>query len=281
MTHEIHPNDADQATQVLGNEYYQKLQREIRERRANDTVQGRNSGEKDVVEDQRKVTAVVAASDLGVAKSTTGFQDSVQIRSFRWDRGKSGDFELNSKLDPLILTSLDLKDRNVDSLKAIGYKIDLNDRLGQMKQTLMQSVVQSRSSNFFVSKYAEFKVGMLVRLLGLLGISPEELTAIQHQAIEDAIKENIQLMEENIYSLELTELVYGFGKKSRRNLKMFKEVQRQLIAQMSMLGRKEYWSEQRLAEENIRQVRRISEEFQKERDNLMYQYDYYFKMQNG
>ncbi len=281
MTQQVGANESDQVSQILGNEYYQKLQRDIKDRRVAQTVARQDPGERDVVEDQHRVVAVTKSAAGESSSPKLGFNDSVSIRSFRWERGNSGDFELSSQVEPSIPTTVDIKSRHVDSVGAIGYKIDLNDRLGQMKQSLMQSVVQSRSSNFFVSKYAEFKVGMLVRLLGLLGVEPQELSAIQMKAIEDAVAENVQLMEESIYSMELTELVYGNGKKNRRNLKMFKEIQRQLMGQMSALGQKEYWNDRRIYEEQVRQVRRIKEEFQKERENLMYQYEFYFKSLNG
>lgn len=281
MTQQVGSNEADQVSQILGNEYYQKLQRDIKERRVAQTVQRQDPGERDVVEDQRRVVSVAKTASGEASSLTPGFKDSVSIRSFRWERGSSGDFELSSQAEPVIPTTIDIKSRHVDSVGAIGYKIDLNDRLGQMKQSLMQSVVQSKSSNYFVSKYAEFKVGMLVRLLGVLGVSPEELTAIQAKAIDDAVAENVQLMEENIYSMELTELVYGNGKKNRKNIKMFKEIQKQLMGQMAALGRKEYWSERRVTEEQVRQVKRIKDEFQKERENLMYQYEFYFKSLNA
>ncbi len=281
MAEPVYLNDPDQANQVLTNEYYQKLQRDIRERREAQQVARHGSGEGGIVEDHHRVNQVAVAAKSSESKSPGGFNDSVQIRSFRWDRSRSGDFTLTTdQADPL-LTTVDLKGKHIESMSQIGYKIDYSDRLGQMRQALMQSVVQSRSGNYFVSKYAEFKVGVLVRLLGLLGVAPAELTAMQHQAIEDAIIENIQLMGENIYSLELTELVFGNSKKAKRNVKMFKEVQSQLIGQMKRLGRSDYWSATRIAEEHIRQVGKIKEEFEKERDDLSYQYDYYFRMMNG
>ncbi|NBV41718.1 hypothetical protein EBR96_02985, partial [bacterium] len=158
---------------------------------------------------------------------------------------------MSTRRETPLVTSVDLTGKNVEAAKSIGYKIDLNDKLGQLKQALMQNVVQSRSANFFVSKYAQFKVGMLVRLLAVLGVPPEEITALQHKAIQDAIQENINLMAENLYSMELTELVYGLGKKSRRNLRIFKEVQKQLMAQMAILGQKGYWTETRITEERL------------------------------
>jgi hypothetical protein len=281
MTQPVSANESDQVSQILGNEYYQKLQRDMKERRDAQEVVRQNPGEGDVVESQQRVAAVVRPEGAHKAGGSQAFNDSVSIRSFRWNRGSTGDFELSSQMEPSIPTAVDIKTRHVESVGAIGYKIDLNDRLGQLKQSLMQSVIQSRSSNFFVSKYAEFKVGMLVRLLGVMGVTPQELSAIQAQAIEDAVAENIQLMEENIYSSELAELVYGKGKKNRRTLQMFAEIQRQLMAQMAALGQKDYWTEQRIAEEQVRQVKRIRDEFQKERGSLAYQYDFYFKGIHG
>lgn len=281
-SHHVNANEADQASQVLGNEYYKKLQRELKERQQVQTVQRDNSGEGTTVEsDQKRVAAITAGAKSGSLPTQDRFGDSVQIQSFRWDRGADGEFELSTRRETPLVTSVDLTGKNVEAAKSIGYKIDLNDKLGQLKQALMQNVVQSRSANFFVSKYAQFKVGMLVRLLAVLGVPPEEITALQHKAIQDAIQENINLMAENLYSMELTELVYGLGKKSRRNLRIFKEVQKQLMAQMAILGQKGYWTETRITEERLKQLARIQDEFKKERENLAYQYEFYFKSLNG
>lgn len=56
---------------------------------------------------------------------------------------------------------------------------------------------------FFLSAYAKFKVGVLVQMLSVLGVAPEELGQLQKQALADAIQENIALMEENMYTSEL------------------------------------------------------------------------------
>lgn len=280
-SHHLSAQESDQTSQILGNEYYKKLQKDIRDKRISQTVGRQDSGERDVVDEQKRVTAVASATQSSGSSLADRFEDSVSIRSFRWERNKTGDFELSSSKELAIPTAVDLTDRRIERVQSVGYKIDLSDRLGQLKQALMQSAVQAKSSNYFVGKYAEFKVGMLVRLLGALGVEPGEITALQAKAIDDAVLENIHLMEENIYSSELTEIVYGSGKKAKKNLRMFNEVQRQLIGQMDGLGKKGYWGAQRIAEEQVRQVQRIKDEFEREHSDLVYQYDYYFRMLNG
>ncbi|NDC82283.1 hypothetical protein EB093_01275 [bacterium] len=281
MAQQISAQESDQTSQVLGSEYYKKLQNDIRDKRIAKTVTRQDSGERDVVEEQTRVVAVKGSTPSSGLGAKPGFGDSVTIRSFRWEQNKKGEFELASSQELSIPTAVDLTNRHVESLQSVGYKIDLSGRLGQLKQALMQSVVQSRSSNFFVGKYAEFKVGMLVRLLGSLGVTPQEMSDLKSKALEDAVAENVHLMEENIYSSELTEIVYGSGKKAKKSLRMFNEVRRQLMAQMEALGKKGYWSASRIAEEQVRQVQRIKDEFEREHSDLMYQYDYYFRMLNG
>jgi hypothetical protein len=92
--------------------------------------------------------------------------------------------------------------------------------------------------------------------------------------LEGAVSENILNMAENIYGEELTEILHGKNRKSRRSLRLYTEAQQQLTKQMALLGKPNYWTTARLYEEKLRQASKIREEFKAQRDALAYQYEF-------
>jgi len=273
---EIQAQESDQVSQLLNSDYYKKLQSDIKEKTRLQTVQSDKDRDGHDIEDSHKVKAVGETIQAKSVDQRLKFQDAVQIQSMVWETDSQGDFKLKEK--PMgIFSAVDMRHTRPDRLNAVGYKIDYSDRLSALKQSLMQNVVQSRSGNFFLSAYAKFKAGVLVQMLSVLGVAPEELGQLQKQALVDAIHENISLMEENVYTSSLANLVQGAArKKSKKAKAMFHEVETQLVAQMARLGRPDYWTELRLAEERLAQDRRIYAEFEKEHKDLAYQLQYYF-----
>ena len=81
-------------------------------------------------------------------------------------------------------------------------------------------------------------------------------------------------MAENIYNYELIELLYNKTRKAKRNLQLIQESQQQLKVQMINLGYENYWNKKRLLEEKLKQLKRIHEEFSKERQILCYKYEF-------
>jgi hypothetical protein len=278
---EIQAQESDQVSQVLNSDYYKKLQSSLKEKMRLQTVQSDKDRDGQNIEDSTKIKAVEGSLKAKDIHQRLKFQDAVQIQSMVWEKDSEGDFKLKEKPAP-VFSAVDMTHSRPDKLRAVGYKIDYSDRLSTLKQSLMQNVVQSRSGNFFLSAYAKFKVGVLVQMLSVLGVAPEELGQLQKQALADAIQENIALMEENMYTSELARLVQGSSKKkSKKAMAMFQEVETQLVAQMSRLGRSDYWTELRLAEERLHQDERIYAEFKKEHRDLSYQLNYYFGKSNG
>jgi hypothetical protein len=273
---EIQAQESDQVSQLLNSDYYKKLQSELKEKTRLQTVQSDKDREGQDIEDSPKIKAVAASIQAKSVDQRLQFQDAVQIQSMVWETDSEGDFKLKEKPAP-VFSSVDMRHTRPDRLQAVGYKIDYGDKLSSLKQSLMQNVVQSRSGNFFLSVYAKFKVGVLVQMLSVLGVAPEELGQLQKQALVDAIQENISLMEENMYSAELATLIQGSSKKkSKKATAMFQEVENQLVAQMARLGRPDYWTPLRLVEEKLNQNRRIYSEFEKEQKDLSYQLQYYY-----
>lgn len=273
---EIQAQEADQVSQLLNSDYYKKLQSDLREKNRMNQVQSDKDRDRHDIDDTHKVKAVEVTGKPREATQKPKFQDAVQIQSMVWEKDGDGEFQLKEKA-AVPVSSVDMGHSRPDRMQSVGYKIDYGDKLSQLKQTLMQNVVQSRSGNFFLSIYAKFKVGILVQMLSVLGVSPEELTQLQRQALADAVQENIVLMADNMYNAELAELVQGSSKKKSKKAKaMFQEVEKQLVAQMVRLGRPDYWTELRLAEERLAQDHRIYAEFKKEHRDLLYQRQYYF-----
>ena len=278
---EIQAQESDQVSQVLNSDYYKKLQSDLKEKTRLNMVQRDKDGDGQTIDDSTKIKAVEGAIKPKDVHQRLMFQDAVQIQSMVWEKDSEGDFKLKEKPSP-VFSAVDMQHVRPDKLQKVGYKIDYSDRLSTLKQSLMQNVVQSRSGNFFLSIYAKFKVGVLVQMLSVLGVAPEELGQLQKQALAEAVQENIALMEDNMYTSELAMLVQGSSKKkSKKAMEMFQEVETQLVAQMSRLGKADYWTELRLAEERLHQDQRIYAEFKKEYRDLSYQLQYYFGKSNG
>lgn len=210
-------------------------------------------------------------------KTTSGFdiEDTVHLSALSFeDTFLSDDFEKNEK-------SGKEKDKQVQELRAngervlryLGHKIDFQSKIPDLKILLKESIIQARSHNFFLSQFAKFKVGVIGQILSALQIPISELKKLKQDAIKDAFDENVELMGENLYNRELSELL-GHSRRKRKMAKVYTQVQSQLLTQMNNLGRVGYWSKSRLLEEKIIQLKRIHDEFQKEMNNLEYILEY-------
>lgn len=200
-------------------------------------------------------------------------EDQVTLTSFVWEKDERGEQSLNAPKNSPYLTSVDLSTNSKELLRHMGQKIDFQGKLPTLKHEYMQAVIQSRSHNFFLSKYAQFKVGVIGKLLSSLNINPEELKTLQNKALTQAANDNIQAMADNIYNMEIADLFQGRSKKSRSTMKMFKEIERQLMAQMFKLGKQDYWSKIRLLEERVTQLKKIEDELSNEKKVLGYHLD--------
>lgn len=271
MSRDFFTVDADKSQDVSQNAYYKKIQQELKEKTS--THQQQQQAKQEDLQKANKVTAV----EKVVPAQLLSIQDKVEIRSMTWKKDKKGDFDLKPTLSDTLVSSVDLKNDGTQILRSMGHKIEYTSKLTQLKQNFMQNVVQSRTGNFFLSKYAQFKVGITGQLLSWLGLTPLEIDTLTKKAIEGAVAENEKMMGENIYNIEVTEVIYGKSKKVKRSLAMLFEIEQQLIKQMGLLGKTDYWSKARLAEEHLKQCKKIEEEFRQERNQLAYQLEY----QNG
>jgi hypothetical protein len=161
-----------------------------------------------------------------------------------------------------------------------GHKINFFKRLPDLKEMFKHNLLQSKSHNAFVSKFAEFKVGVVGQILSYMGMPIEELKKLRQDALSEAFEENLELMSQNLYNIELAELVHGRSRKVKQTLKMYNTIQAQLLKNMQKLGRKGYWSKSRLYEERIKQLDKIQYELKDEMDHLIYQRDFLAQVEN-
>ena len=224
---------------------------------------------------QEEVSRVAVSGDDQKMKGSFDIEDTVHLSALSFeDTFLSDDSEKKEK-------SLEEKDKQVKELRAngervlryLGHKIDFQSKVPDLKILLKESIIQARSHNFFLSQFAKFKVGVIGQILSALHIPISELKKLKQDAIKDAFDENVELMGENLYNRELSELL-GHSRRKRKMAKVYSQVQSQLLTQMSNLGRVGYWSKSRLLEEKIKQLKLIHDEFQKEMNNLEYTLEY-------
>jgi hypothetical protein len=269
MTHDISAIDSEKVSDITQNSYYKKLQKELKDRTSSQNA-NEHRNETDATTKTTTVDAVQAAA------KTLEIQDKIEISKTASRPNKSTSSALDPKrIDTPILSSIDLKNDGSAILRIFGKKIDFSSQAHRLRQQYMSNVVQAKSYNIFLSKFAMFKMGVIGQLLSHLGSTPAELEFMQRKALSDAIKENEIAFGENIYNIELIEITHGATKKTRRLIGKLREIQRQLSLQMNNLGKVGYWNRTRIIEEEITQCKRIQDELQTECDSLKYQIEFY------
>lgn len=254
------------------NEYYKRLQQQLRER--NSAQAGTRQQENERAEDHdTRVNAAEKVDKTQQARKLFNTEDTVTLSPSNkgWIKTSDGTLEFNTVSDIEPLSSISLKNDGRQILRLFGHKIDFSSRLNDLQESYMQSIIQSKTGNFFMAKYAQFKIGLFGQLMSALGVANDQLKKLQDQAIKGAAEDNVRMMGENIYNTELTELVHGRSKKMRRYLGQLRQIEIDLLTQMHHLGKPEYWSMRRLIEERLKQLKRIREEFVQEREALAYQ----------
>jgi len=269
MSHDINTIDPEKVSDITQNAYYKKLQKELKDRTSVAKGNDDDPSKKDEIEKAKKPDIIVAAS------KAMAIEDTVSIKSFEWKKNKNGSFLQKTNKTGTTLSSIDLTHDGSAILRILGKKIDLTSQAMQLRQQYMSNMVQSKSPNYMLAKYAEFKVSIIGQILTYLGSTPAELQLLKKKAISNAIEENIQLMGESIYNTELTLLIEGRTKKNRRTLQRFDYIKAQLIGQMKKFGREAYWTKSRLLEEEITQCKKLHEEFHQEYSYLKYQLDFF------
>lgn len=224
---------------------------------------------------QEEASRVAVSQEEIKGRPSFDIEDTVHLSALSFEETFLSDSEENKE------TLNEEKEKQLQDLRAngervlryLGHKIDFQNKIPDLKVLLKESIIQARSHNFFLSQFAKFKVGVIGQILSALNIPISELKKLKQEAIKDAFDENIELMGENLYNRELSELL-GHSRRKRKMAKIYTQVQTQLLTQMNNLGRVGYWSKTRLLEEKIKQLHRIHDEFQKEMNDLEYLLEY-------
>jgi hypothetical protein len=247
--------------------YYKRIEKDISQ-----NIEAQKKEAEQQIERQEKTTRVNQTEKIEQGDKTQ--KTMAETGKLKWTQAPDGTYQLDAHLKEVNPSSIDLRHNAKEILKNMGQRVDMPGKIPELKESYIQNMVQSRSHNFFLSRYAAFKVGMVGQMLSTLGVSQEELQKLQKKALEGAKDENISQMSENMYNLLLTEVLHGNTRKSQKTLAMFQEAERQLIAQMERLGFTGHWDIKSLTEERIKQAKKIREEFVKEKNTLNYHYLY-------
>ncbi|RAP36906.1 hypothetical protein DID80_04675 [Candidatus Marinamargulisbacteria bacterium SCGC AAA071-K20] len=267
--------------EVSQHPYYKKLSSELKAKRAvetNDRLKEAQKQQEAKVEEQHYEDKVDLTKNRTESEDTQ-LRQSVKTNAESW--GKNFD-ELADNLPKNQEQMSDQAKEFITKLKTdgkkiidyFGHKINFLKRLPDLKEMFKMNLLQSKSHNMFVAKFADFKVGVVGQILSYIGVPIEELKKLRQEALNEAFEENLELMSQNLYNVELSELVHGRSRKVISSLKMYKTNQAQLIKNMENLGRKGFWNKSRLFEEKLKQLSKIEDELKDEMNHLIYQRDY-------
>ncbi len=161
--------------------------------------------------------------------------------------------------------------RSLDVLGFLGIKADLSSRIEGFKDMYRKNYGLSKSHNFMIGKFAAMKLGFCNMMLSMLGVKPEEMSELALECRRDLVAQNKRLFEENEYTSELLEIVGGAKKKIKAERTIVAEIRKQLMAQMSNLGEKDYYAPIKILEVQKEQCLLIKSKMSEERGLLEYQ----------
>ncbi|PZM78658.1 MAG: hypothetical protein DKM50_11020 [Candidatus Margulisiibacteriota bacterium] len=210
-------------------------------------------------------------------------QDKVHLSAqpksiFSWktvnDKGKVN-YEINLGDNESFSTSILTSENSLGIIKVLGLKIDLREKMQTYIDSYVKHYVQARSHNLMVAKFAQFNVAIAGQLLSILGMTAEEIKKLQKQAILSAVEENKLLFDENEYNSEMIAIVGGGTKNEiKAQQKVILELRTQFMTQMDRLGYPGHYSERRIKEVQIEQLKKILTAFHEEKNNLDFQLHY-------
>lgn len=255
--------------------YQKQLQKELRENKLIDKLQ-----EADVKQHKKKT----------IEKELAQFKDSVSIKSnqalsagLKYEKivpkkPENGPVETKDTSSKTIKDAMGaLKMDAKQILSYLGHKIDFLGRIPELKEIFKHNTMQASSYNFFLAKFAQFKLGVVGQILSYIGVPVAELERLKKEALQEVFDENNLLMSENIYQSELIELTWGKSRKAKKSLESHTRIQNQILKTMANMGKQGYWTKSRILEEKLRQCEKIMAELQEEKAHLTYQLDYYLE----
>ena len=270
--------DPNRSTDIIETDYYKDLQKKLKQKVANHMTQAQ-SEKIQTSQNSAEIEGQLTSPDNKKIKDLFDIKDEVKLFSMSWEDEFT---ELNDRDKPnddkkqIENQKSDIKNDAKKIWRHLSHKIDFQKKVPELKELFTHSLAQSRSHNAFTAKFAQFKVGIVGQILAWIGVPIEELKKLRRDALDSAISDNIEMMSENVYNLELSEIVFGITKSSRQTRRMYAEIENQLVLNMNNLGRPGYWSKSQLIESKIKQCERICEEFTIEKEKLEHQYAFYY-----
>lgn len=269
--------------EVEENPYYKRLRQELRSKAMKKIAEEKKQSESSTVQAEQHVPEdVYHSSEMRKSKKEKSIKDKafkddvlLNAKTLYEQLEDNSQEQIKDKKDHAQQLLERMKYNGQEIIRHLSYKIDFSARKDEFKEMFKFNLQQSRSDNMFVSRFSQFKVGVVGQILTGIGVPIEELKKLKKQAFREVFEENCMEMTENIYNIELLEIVQGRRRRNKKTLNMFRNLQAQLIRNMNNIGRVGYWSKSRLLEEKLKQCKRIREEFVQEQQHLTYLLSYY------
>ena len=243
---------------LKNNAYYQQLQQEISNKK------------------ERKVNKIEDHSKQASSQISQQLPAKTLIKpKFKWANDHKGMPQIQPKEKTNAITPKPMTQSAGRILNFLGYKIDLQSRQSELMEKYQKYFVDSRSDNFLMARFSQLKFGMVQMILSTLGLSTEELQALQKSALKYAISENKTLFAQNEYNTELLVIFSAGGRKDLNRKVILAKLQDQLIKQMELLGNKTYYTQERKIHIKKQQVKKILQELIDEKNNLIFVRDLY------
>ena len=258
------------SNEVVNTDYYKKLQKSLRKKHienlksnSDSTIAKENTIKQSKEETHKTTIPKPTLDDLH-------FKDEVILSKKKKENEKNDRVTTTQNIQQTQTAKEKFKYNAKDILRSLGYKIDFHAKKNELKEMYKFNLQESNSHNLFASRFARFKVGIVNQILAAIGVPVEELNKLKKECESEFIEQNNLEMSENIYNIELNEIMNGRGRKSKQYTKMFSTIQHNLIVQMNNLGKIGFWSKARLYEEKIKQCKKIKQEFVEEMQHLEY-----------
>ena len=160
--------------------------------------------------------------------------------------------------------------------RLFGIKLDMTEvRLAKLKEDYQKSAAGTISHNFIMAKFAEFRLNALGFMLSMAGVPPEEIEKIKKNAIAAAGQEAGEALRENEMNAELVQIVGGNKRAVKAQIAATTEVRTQLLSQLSNAGMGHLFTPRRMVEIRLELCQDIRSKFLAERDQLVYERDFY------
>lgn len=258
---DVTKNKAD----LKDNLYYQQLQQQLSVHHPG----GLNS----IINQQRKVQAVPLPDVVDKVQIDPNSKSLFTWKTFTNKNGVS-EVELELENRSNLNTSVLIGEKSLGIINVLGLRIDIREKMQTFIDKYIKNYVQSRSHNLMVAKFAQFNVAITGQILSALGMTPQQIEKLQKEALKAAVDENISMFEENEYNGEMIHLVATGKKEIKSQTRVVDEMRTQFVTQMQRLGQPTYYTEARIKEIQMEQLKKIITSFYEEKNNLEFQLNY-------